>query len=264
MDVVGQGRTAAIYAWDDGRVLKLFQEWMPREAVEVEAQNTRVAQENGLPVPKVYEIVQEDGRYGLIYERVDGPTMLHVLTSKPWSLITMARQLADLHAQMHEVQVEQGLTGGHERYRQRIQRADSPDEVKIAALKRLDELGGGSALCHGDFHPDNILMTARGPMMIDWLDASRGNPVGDVARTMLLLTAGEPLIDVSRMKRWVTAHARQTFAQTYLKRYVAQRRIGMDEIAAWELPIVAARLYERIEAERAAMLARARGLAGIR
>ncbi len=260
MERIGQGRTADIYARDDGRVLKLFQDWMPRETIEVEAQNTRVAHEHGLPVPKVYEIVKTDGRYGLIYERVDGPTMLHVLTGKPWSLITLARQLADLHAQMHEVQVVQGLIDGHERYRQRIRRADSPDEVKIAALKRLDELGGGSALCHGDFHPDNIVLTKRGPVIIDWLDASRGNPAADVARTLVLLTMGEPLPEPSRIKRWVTAHARQTLAQTYLKRYLARRGCGLDEIAAWELPVVAARLYEQIAEERATILARARSL----
>lgn len=41
-----------------------------------------------------------------------------------------------------------------------------------------------------DFHPDNVLLAARGPVIIDWPDATRGQPLADVARTSLLLRLG--------------------------------------------------------------------------
>ena len=45
----------------------------------------------------------------------------------------------------------------------------------------------GDRLCHGDFHPLNILGDTLDPVVIDWLDARRGDPVADVCRSYLLL-----------------------------------------------------------------------------
>ena len=40
-----------------------------------------------------------------------------------------------------------------------------PAGLRQALIAVLDELPEGSQLCHGDFHPGNILMTARGPVL---------------------------------------------------------------------------------------------------
>ena len=42
-------------------------------------------------------------------------------------------------------------------------------------------------LCHGDLHPSNVILTRDGPVIVDWFDASRGDPVADVARSSLML-----------------------------------------------------------------------------
>jgi aminoglycoside phosphotransferase (APT) family kinase protein len=49
-------------------------------------------------------------------------------------------------------------------------------------------LPAGGVLCHGDLHPGNILMTAAGPQIIDWVSALNANPLVDVAREHLTLT----------------------------------------------------------------------------
>ncbi len=46
-----------------------------------------------------------------------------------------------------------------------------------------------TVLCHGDLHPSNVILTDDGPMIVDWFDACRGEPVAEVARTSLLLLA---------------------------------------------------------------------------
>jgi thiamine kinase-like enzyme len=43
-------------------------------------------------------------------------------------------------------------------------------------------------MCHGDLHPGNVIMAGDGPVIIDWFDASRGDPVADIARTSLLMS----------------------------------------------------------------------------
>ena len=61
---LARGRTADVYAWGDGWVLKLFQSWMDRPTIEQEARITRLVRASGLPVPVVGEIVEVDGRGG--------------------------------------------------------------------------------------------------------------------------------------------------------------------------------------------------------
>ena len=43
-------------------------------------------------------------------------------------------------------------------------------------------------LCHGDLHFGNVLMTADGPKIIDWISAMCASPLVDVARQHLTLT----------------------------------------------------------------------------
>ena len=43
-------------------------------------------------------------------------------------------------------------------------------------------------LCHGDFQPNNIIVTTDGTMyVLDWVHACLGNACADAARTYLLL-----------------------------------------------------------------------------
>lgn len=55
----------------------------------------------GLPVPAVEGVIEVNGRHGIIFERVDGPTLLSRMTAQPWTLIQSARLLAELQARMH-------------------------------------------------------------------------------------------------------------------------------------------------------------------
>jgi aminoglycoside phosphotransferase (APT) family kinase protein len=60
---------------------------------------------------------------------------------------------------------------------ERIERvAEAPDLLRTAALDRLRRLPAGDRLCHGDFHADNVVLTRRGAVVLDWMTAVRGHP----------------------------------------------------------------------------------------
>jgi len=63
---------------------------------------------------------------------------------------------------------------------------------KQLLLGRLADMPEGDRLCHGDFHPINVLGEALQPLVIDWPDASRGDPAADVCRSYLLLKLHAP------------------------------------------------------------------------
>lgn len=257
--LLARGRTADVHAWEDGRVIKLFQPWVSESSVEYEAAAGLALNRTELPAPRLRDQVTVDGRHGLVYDRVDGRTMLHELRAHPWRIRAMGRQLADLHAQVHAAQTTD-LPDQRDRLRWKIEHAEPlPDAHKRAALDALAALPGGEAVLHGDFHPDNVLLSPDGPVIIDWHDASRGNPLADVARTLLLLSVGEAP-DTPPLMRWLSNRVRGVLRGAYLAQTCARRGITPASIARWELPTYAARLGEGIPEERASLLARVRAL----
>lgn len=250
---IALGRTAEIYAWEEGYILKLFREWFPADGVDLEARITRIVRSSGLSVPAVGDVVKVSGRLGLVYERVEGASMLATFQTKPWALIRSARLLAELQANMHACIVLE-LPSQRQRLESKIRAARAlPPDMQEAALEALAKMPDGDRLCHGDFHPDNILMTERGPIIIDWIDATRGNPLADVARTSLLTSLGS--LPPGASARWLINTVRGWFHRAYLKRYFQLRPSDRQQLTAWQPVIAAARLSENIAREQDRLLA---------
>jgi aminoglycoside phosphotransferase (APT) family kinase protein len=243
--LIGQGRTAEIYAWGQDRVLKLYQDWMPLSAVEREYAITRTAHAAGLPVPATEQLVEVEGRHGIVFERLVGPSMLAELETRPWRIFAVSRRLGELHAQVHDCTAPPELPSQRRQIENGIQAAkDLPEADKEALRCYLAELPEGDTLCHGDFHPDNIMMTARGPVIIDWMTGTRGHPLADVARTALLFHTGGLPPGTPLYLRALSAASRSLMYRQYLKRYFKYHPASPQPMDAWDLPLMAARLCE--------------------
>jgi aminoglycoside phosphotransferase (APT) family kinase protein len=250
---IALGRTAEVYAYENGRIVKLFRDWVPMASAEYEARIARVVYAAGLPVPAVGDVIEIDGRLGLTYARVEGVSMLETLKLKPWTLFRFAHLLAELHVDMH-TRIVPELPSERQRLENRIREIDQlPTSTKRAVLKTLEKMPDGNRLCHGDFHPGNVLITAEGPSVIDWMDATRGNPLADVARTSLLLSMGTPLSRTPA--QWLLESIRRWFREAYLKRYFQLRPGDRWQLSAWQPIIAAARLRENITEEQARLVA---------
>jgi len=255
---IALGFTAEIYAWRDGLVLKLYNPGAGRGTVEYEANLTRIVHSTGLPVPAVGEIVEIEGRFGLELERVDGISMLEALTRKPWNLRHYARRLAELHADLHQRRVPE-LPSLGERLAHKLKQAEMlPENVRQAALKQLELLPEDDRLCHGDFHPNNIILTTRGPVIIDWIDASRGHPVLDVARSSLLFGSGR--IPSNIPNAWLVRILQRRFYMIYRRRYFQITHIDPLLLASWRPVVAAARLDEHIYFDEARLVSMAQKL----
>lgn len=269
---IAEGRTAEIFAWGDDQILKLFRPGFPSEfrdpagiqLADLEAARARVIHAAGLTTPAVIDVVEVDGRSGILYERIFGPTMFQELTGgspgaavslAPEKTVALARLLAELQADMH-ARTAPGLPELKPRLRWQIEHATPlPQEMKVAVLAHLDTLPDGNVICHGDLQPENVLMTADGPVIIDWPNATQGNPLADVACSPLLwLETGQvqlrraPLDD--SIMQQIEARLQQ-FLEAYLERYRELRPFEPSELEAWKLPVAAARLWGTPEQEDA-------------
>lgn len=251
---IGIGRTAEVYPWGEGQVLKLYRAEILREWAEREAAVGRMVSQAGLAAPAIDETVEVAGRAGIVYERVNGPSMLDSLARRPWMLWRYARKFAEIHVAMHAAQAD-GLPSQRADLARAVTYAPRlPQPTRERALAALAAMLDGNVVCHGDYHPDNIIMAARGPIVIDWMTATRGNASADVARTVLLFRYGVLPAGVPVVKRIMTGVIRRAFLSAYLRRYRAQRSIDEADIARWIPILAAARLNERIAVEESMLL----------
>ena len=205
-----------------------------------------------MKTPAAFKTVEVEGRFGIVFERVTGVTMLQVFRSRPWLVFRLAKGFAELHAAMHACQVS-GLPSMQERLIEKIQTARPlPVHLQELALSALQRLPVGSQVCHGDFHPDNILMTEQGPVIIDWIDATAGHPLGDLARTALLTRYGA--LPPEMPLAWVITLVRDLFYRVYIRRYCQLTQTRIDDLNPWLGIVAAARLNEGIDEEEVNLL----------
>ncbi len=264
-EMVGVGRTAEVLAWDEGHVIKLYRAGFRRGDAAFEAQATARIHQARVAAPAVLladtpdGLFEEDGRFGVVFERVQGPSMLHELVAHPLRVRTYGREFARLHAEMHAARIL-GLPSQRDGILHAADRgaaAAGRCELALQVRERVSELPDGDAVCHGDFHPDNVLLSGRGPILIDWGSACRGSAAADVARTVLLVTCGGYPVGSPLRARILIGLLRRLFLRVYLGEYVRRSGATCREIEAWLGVMAVARLAEGIAGEDAALLAAA-------
>ncbi len=103
-------------------------------------------------------------------------------------------------------------------------------------LDHRPEQGGASAICHGDFHPQNLLFDGREvTAVLDWPNVLVADPAYDVAATRVILEQ-TPLevLPVGPPARWAVAAARRLLVALYLRGYRRRRPIAADTFAYYE------------------------------
>ena len=135
--------------------------------------------EQGYPVPTVHAIDGSD----MIMDRIEGPTMLETIEAAPWKALWQARVLAKLQRRLAQIEAPAWLL------------ADTADTAHAHSVLHLD------------LHPMNVIMSARGPVVIDWTNAA-GGPAGfDAAITYVEITSFTTTTTVERVGQAVFAQS---------------------------------------------------------
>ncbi|MGU3371024.1 aminoglycoside phosphotransferase family protein [Bacillus mycoides] len=225
---IAKGNTAEIYLCDN-KVVKLFKECLPNTESLYEAQKQKYAYSCGLHVPKVFEVTEIQGRQAIIMEYVEGESVGELLLnnlSKAEHYISICvsvqQKIHAIYVRSHEIELMEKRL-----YRQINSVHDLDEKQKGNILKKLDSITFEPRLCHGDFHPFNLIMSNGDVNIIDWVDASSGDIRADVFRTYLLYSQNSVEL-----------------AEMYLHIYCKKTGLLRDEIFQWAPIISAARLAE--------------------
>jgi len=154
-ELLGSGRDADVFAIDDRWVLRRYRDG--GDTADEAAVMTYLA-DRGFPVPIVHPaalVADRDARTDLVMQRLSGPTMLRALL---------------------DAEITPGQAG----------------EVLARLLRRLHAIPARSSgvpgyrILHLDLHPDNVMLTPRGPVVIDWRNTEEGPPGLDWAMSALI------------------------------------------------------------------------------
>ncbi|WP_214855352.1 phosphotransferase family protein [Exiguobacterium sp. s166] len=186
MSIIGSGNTAMIQKESETIVRKQFHDSIPFAAIQQEFQNHQRIRHNFPMTPQVYDCVNRSIRM----EYLSGEPLGDLMQCHPFRIWRYMTKMVISQKLLHALSIA-GLPLLQERY---------PDH---------DGLVGGTALCHGDFHPYNLLLVKEELYVIDWMDASIGNPLMDVARTFLLIRYGGRMSlrnPAERISRFILSH----------------------------------------------------------
>ena len=160
LPLIGRGRAADVFDLGNGRVLRRYRTPHPG-IVEREATAMQHLRAHGAPVPEVFEASGED----MVMERLTGISMLDAMKSRPWRARAIGRQLASLQRVVHAI------------------------PAGDVALPRFSD---GDAILHFDLHPDNVMLTDDGPVIIDWSNVAVGAPMADVVFSWMVMCTSSP------------------------------------------------------------------------
>ena len=257
LTLIAAGREAEIYAWGEGSVLRLFREQRPPLAIEREAAAMRAVRASFPLVPEVRGEASALGRPGLILERVDGIDLLTRIDKKPWTIWNAGAISGGLHAQVHDIEAPAVMPSLRDRINGSLAQPLVPPHLAEYARRELESLPDGDRLCHGDFHPGNILLSSHGPIVIDWPNAARGDPTADLARTIMMIEAAALPQGTALVVRVGQRFGRRVLLAAYMRAYRRHRPVDAALLQRWITVRRIDRLAEDIPEERATLLAAA-------
>ena len=207
------------------KLVKLFDKEYSKADILNEALNQARVEETDLNIPKIQAVSVVDGKWSITMDYIEGITLEQLMNEHPEKLDEYLELFVDIQLNIHSKRVPL-LNFLIEKMNRKISAADLDATTRYELHTRLNGMKKHIKLCHGDYNPSNVIITADGtPYVIDWAHATQGNAAADVARTYLLFYL----------------QGRQEVAEKYIKLFCKKSDTAIQYVQKW-IPIVAASL----------------------
>ncbi len=216
-------RTSKIIYREGDTVLKVFDTNYSKADVLNEALNQARVEETGLNIPRLIDVLVENGKWAIHSEYVEGVTLERMMNENPEKTDEYLELFVNLQLEVHEKRAPL-LAKLKDKMDRKICETDLDATIRYELHTALESMPKHKKLCHGDFNPTNIVITANGtPYILDWAHATQGNASADVAQTYLLFKLA----------------GKDDIAEKYIDLFCEKTGTEKKYIQKW-LPIVAA------------------------
>lgn len=253
--LIAEGGQAEIYDIGDNKILRVLKDPGYEKMLRIEMQIMKVLKDKGICIPEVYEYLNVDGRPAIIIEKITGESMLQSIAQHPLNTLKEAQMLANLHIKLSKSYTADNLNYVKDNSRYLIGNSTSIDsQLKQFAIKLLDELPEGEDLCHGDFHPGNILKSGGKYYIIDWSGSYRGDILSDAAHTYILLKSVPDFQGMNAAKHALLKLAGSIIAEEYVKTFRKSINFDWSDFSKWMVIKAAERTFYGFSSEQDALI----------
>ena len=222
---------------DGEKTIKVFDECFCKSDILNEALNQSRVEETGLSVPKILEVSRIEDKWSIVSDFVAGETLSHLMKQNPEKMDEYLEIFVNLQMEVH-TKKSPLLNKLKDKMARKMKETTLDATTRYDMQTRLEGMPKHDKVCHGDFHPSNIIITEDGtPFIIDWAHATQGNASADVARTYLLFCLNN----------------QNDLADKYLNLFCKKSDTAKQYVQHW-LPIVAASQLVKGKAEEVQFL----------
>ena len=185
-DRIGAGACGEVFRLDDETIIKLYYPRVKKEESEQEKALAKKAFVMGVPTAISYDIVEADGRIGVVYELIKSKTIGELIRGDEDHLEEYVDMYAAVCRQIHGIEAEPGQLPSFKD----INRSDIPNVTGITEEERaylhrfLDLMPDRMNCLHGDLNINNIMVQNGECCLIDMGEFSTGTPMFDLSRIL--------------------------------------------------------------------------------
>lgn len=251
--LLASATSSDVYEYGSDKVCKLYIDKYDFDAVDWRFKKVSEAYKTGLPAPKVYEIIERDGRFGIVMERFFGKTFNDVLfgniqasmeQGEPIKKILdlayeiYAKQIKEVARTLSEIHQIKGKLFytvkecfmGNSRNNSKL----SQDE-KDMIFKLIEDMPDSDNVCHGDPNLTNFIYNNDNTdkiLIVDWDNCLQSSPLYDITNYVLSTAQGNPTGISDELKRFYSEN-KSDFIKIFLDEYIRLSDIDLSDIERW-------------------------------
>lgn len=185
-EMIGRGACGECYRIDDETIIKLYYNNTHIESIEHEKSLAKKAFVMGIPTAISYDIVEANGRKGVVYELIKSKTLGELIRADNTKLDEYVKMYADTCKKVHMIHTSDTEIPSFKE----VNRADIANVTGITDEERqylhrfLDLVPEADTCIHGDLNINNIMVQGDECCLIDMGELSTGIPMFDISRIL--------------------------------------------------------------------------------
>ncbi len=240
---IGAGACGECFRLDDETIIKLYYSRISKKDIEQEKALAKKAFVMGVPTAISYDIVEADGRTGVVYELINSKTIGELIRADEANLEKYVDMYADVCRQIHSIDSEDGTLPLFKD----LNRVDIPNVTGITEEERgylyklLDMVPDRNTCIHGDLNINNIMVQNGECCLIDMGEFSTGSPMFDISRIVfsMELAAGDETSfnDFYKMPQTTVNRIYKLFLKKYFESETLEEAEKKNPDVKWLYPL---------------------------
>ena len=194
---IGAGACGECFRLDEETIIKLYYAAVNTREIENEKDLAKKAFVLGVPTAISYDIVEADGRIGVVYELINSKTLAELIRNDEANIDKYIDKYVDICKTVHKAD---GAGKDLPSFRD-VNRADiakiiyANEQEKELLYKFIDMIPDRTTCLHGDLNLNNIMVQNGECCLIDMAEFSVGNAMFDISRIVFSMKYAAPAED---------------------------------------------------------------------